>query len=318
MRFDVAVIGAGVIGSCAAFHLADRGLKVALVDDGGRGATHAAAGMLSPSFEFTHEAGKPALEALLRRGLGAWADFASRLTAHPHAELGYHRRGVYGIGYHARPRGSEKPAPDALPAFSRRPSLFMPGEGVVEPLRVLEVAQRALKARGGRVVDGRGEPTDEGVLVDGELVRAETVVLTTGAAPGPAGPRVQGVRGEAFLVRLSEDDRDAVPTVVRSSTAYFVPRVDGTLYIGATEEWPGAIAAGADDLWRDAERLLPCLGRAQRLVRLEGFRPFISRDGPVIARDGERPNLIRAQGHHRHGVLLAAVTAEAIEELLAR
>lgn len=316
MGFDVAILGAGVIGASAAFHLADRGYRVALVGDGASGATAAAGGMLSPHFEIGHEAAEPALKRMLEDSLDAWDAFAGRLSDDPYAAFGYRRDGVYGIGYHARPRGAVLPESDALPAFTRRPSLFCPDEGAVEPAPLLAALRREAGARGAALISGAGRVTAKGLEVAGERIAADVIVIATGAnqQTGPSG--LQGVKGEAFLFRLAKGDEDAVPQVVRSSTAYFIPRTDGTLYLGATEEWPGAISATADDLYRDAVRLLPCLERAERIDRFVGMRPFVSRRGPLIARDTERAEVIHAVGHHRNGILLAPLTAQAIEDLL--
>jgi len=49
MRAEVAVVGAGIIGTLAAYELARRGLSVLLLDAGKEGAaTLASAGMLAP------------------------------------------------------------------------------------------------------------------------------------------------------------------------------------------------------------------------------------------------------------------------------
>lgn len=315
MTFDVAVIGAGIIGASVAFRLAARGLSVAILDSGRAGASAAAAGMLSPSFETSHEAGSPAFRASLEKSLGLWDSFAHAVSDDPFTAFGYRRDGVYGIGFHARPEGSDLPAPGALPAFARKPSAFVPWEGVVEPERLIGALLRRAEAFGARRIVGEARLQDGNVLVGDVRISAGNIVITTGAGMGLAPPGLQAVIGRAFIARLAAGDRDAVPAVVRSPTAYFVPRQDGTLYVGATEEWPGAIAPTPDELWRDAERLLPCLDRAERLAVLTGRRPFVRREGPVILRE-EGTGLIRAQGHHRNGVLLAPLTAETVLELL--
>src|SRR5258707_12806556 len=49
-RYDVVVVGAGIVGCAVSYHLAKSGLKVALLDKGGVAgeASQAAAGMLAP------------------------------------------------------------------------------------------------------------------------------------------------------------------------------------------------------------------------------------------------------------------------------
>ncbi|MEM1379694.1 MAG: FAD-dependent oxidoreductase [Pseudomonadota bacterium] len=317
MGFDVTIVGAGVIGAAAAFHLADRGFKVALVSDGARGGSMAAAGMLSPSFEIGHDAADPTFAAMLRAGLAAWEDFAYRLADDPYTAFGYHRRGVYGIGYHAVPQGAVVPETgQALNGFTTLPSAFAPEEGAVEPAPFIETALGVLQRQGGTLIKGRARLEAGAVIVNGERISSAHVIIATGASSGLGPESLQAVRGEAFVVELDPQDAGCVPTVVRSPTVYFVPRRDGSLYVGATEEWPGAIAGTADEVWRDAVRLLPALSRVRSKVRVSGARPFLSRGGPLIHRDDEGSGVIRAQGHHRNGVLLAALTAQRLEDIL--
>ncbi|MEZ5892794.1 MAG: FAD-dependent oxidoreductase [Parvularculaceae bacterium] len=80
---DIAIIGGGVIGLALARALAKAGAAVTVIDAGARdpAATHAAAGMLAPSFE--HGEGEGALGAALyhfgARGLALWPDYAAAL-----------------------------------------------------------------------------------------------------------------------------------------------------------------------------------------------------------------------------------------------
>jgi glycine oxidase len=314
--YDVIVIGDGVIGSACAYVLAREKLSVLLVGDGRPGATAAAAGMLCPDFELTHDAGKPKLAELLSHSAEAWERFASELSDRPGEELGYQRQGAYGIGYHARPRGSVQAPGGSLPAFSQRPSFFAPKDGSVEPELLLSCLYRRLVGLGGERLLERAVLSEDCIRTKIGEFAAGHVVLATGADPGAGPELLTGVEGEAFLVRLR--DPGDVPRVVRSPTAYFVPRKDGTLYIGATENWPGAIPQHRDELWRDAVRLLPGLSDARLLRHLQGLRPFVSRDGPLVVRDRERPDLIRAQGHYRNGVLLAPATADTVKDLVLR
>src|SRR5689334_14893503 len=76
---DVATVGAGVVGLGIAWRLAQDGATVTVFDRGaaGRGATHAAAGMLAACSEA--EPGEEDLVALGRRAQSMWPAFAAEL-----------------------------------------------------------------------------------------------------------------------------------------------------------------------------------------------------------------------------------------------
>src|SRR5258707_4209979 len=76
--FDVAVVGAGVVGAAIAYECAARGARVILLDRDrpGAHASGAAAGMLAPCSE-AHEAG-PFLDFARESG-AMWPSFAERV-----------------------------------------------------------------------------------------------------------------------------------------------------------------------------------------------------------------------------------------------
>ncbi|MEM1410156.1 MAG: FAD-dependent oxidoreductase, partial [Pseudomonadota bacterium] len=205
-----------------------------------------------------------------------------------------------------------------LPHFSKQPTIFVPGEGAVDPPRLIHALVGAAQEKGADLIKGKADLNADDLSVDGSPVRARDILIATGAAPETAPEGLQAVRGTAFLVTLAEKDAGAVPTIVRSPTAYFLPRTARKLYVGATEEWPGAIAATAEELMRDAQKLLPCLADAEDVQEVSGLRPFLHRGGPLIQRDRQHARLIRAQGHHRNGVLLVPLTLNRIDDILHR
>ncbi len=92
-RYDVVVVGGGVIGLACAWDLATRGMTVAVVDpEPGRGASWAAAGMLAPVSEVHH--GEEALLALALASARRWPGFASELSAAVGRPIGYRTTGT--------------------------------------------------------------------------------------------------------------------------------------------------------------------------------------------------------------------------------
>ncbi|MEX0429097.1 FAD-dependent oxidoreductase, partial [Nocardioides sp. DS6] len=78
VRGLVRVLGAGIVGLAVADELVGRGHPVEVVDPApGSGASHAAAGMLSPAGELWH--GETDVLTLGRRSADLWPGFATRL-----------------------------------------------------------------------------------------------------------------------------------------------------------------------------------------------------------------------------------------------
>ena len=95
---------------------------------------------------------------------------------------------------------------------------------------------------------------------------------------------------------------------------YLVPREDGLLVVGATSEpeagfSEGLTPEGQKQLQAGIAALLPEASQWPPMERWWGFRPCTPDEGPLL---GASPmaGLWLACGHHRNGVLLAAITAE--------
>jgi glycine oxidase len=114
--------------------------------------------------------------------------------------------------------------------------------------------------------------------------------------------------------------RDALRRVLFGPGTYLVPRDDGLVVVGATSE-PGAgfgtglTPAGQRLLQAGIAALLPEAEGWPPMERWWGFRPCTPDEGPLLG-PGPLAGLWLATGHHRNGVLLAAVTAEVLAEAL--
>jgi glycine oxidase len=159
----------------------------------------------------------------------------------------------------------------------------------------------------------------------GWVVRSERVVLAAGAwTGGVAGvpenvlPPVRPVKGQ--IMRL----RSPVPVLTRcvrgtvhGSPVYLVPRGDGELVVGATQEELGfdtrITAGGLWELLRDARELVPGVTELEVADVVAGLRPGTPDNLPLIG-PTRMPGLHLATGHHRSGVLLAPLTADLVAD----
>jgi glycine oxidase len=222
-------------------------------------------------------------------------------------------------------------------------------EASVDPRALARALAAALRSAGGvlrtgtEVVDGLwdGErlvgvrtapsaltrPSDELVQTLAADVRADAVVLCNGAwsgrtawLPEAARPLVRPVKGETVELRPREGEPAPAARIVASERVYLVPRPDGRLIVGATQEERGfdtvVTAGGVHELLREAYRVLPDVAEMEFAGTIAGLRPGTPDNLPIVGR-GAVDGLVLATGHFRNGVLLAPLTAEAVAATLA-
>jgi glycine oxidase len=107
--------------------------------------------------------------------------------------------------------------------------------------------------------------------------------------------------------------------IVQGSSVYLVPREDGEIVVGATQEEMGSdksvTAGGVWQLLRDSRAIVPGITELELAETVAGLRPGTPDNAPVIG-PSQLPGLVVATGHFRAGVLLAPVTADLIAGLL--
>ncbi|WP_067495926.1 glycine oxidase ThiO [Actinoplanes sp. TFC3] len=316
MTSPLTVVGGGIIGLSIAWRCAQRGLDVAVYDEGrDDGAWYAAAGMLAAAGETAF--GQEALSALLLESSKRWAGFAAGLGS-----LGYDRTGALDValtsddlasarrmwGYRDGPQPlASSELRDLEPALSPRVrgGALLPGDHQVDPRRVVAALRSAL----GDAVQPRRVDT----IPDGPVVIAAGIgtAALTGLPVRPVKGLVLRLRAEPGLLR------HVINGYVDGRHVYVVPRADGDIIVGATEEERAdlTVTAGAVlELLRSATDLVPDLAEAELTETVVRHRPGTPDNAPLLGR--WRTDVIVAAGHHRNGVLLAPITADLIADLV--
>jgi glycine oxidase len=339
----VAVIGGGIIGCATALELARRGCRVTLLERGAPGseASSAAAGLLAPLGSspdpgpFNRLAIEswrlyPGVVAELRDLTGVDVEHMTAGTLYPVAgareiaaareRLAWPLAPEFGI---EMVEGSELQALEPALGKDVTAARLVRGDHWVNNQRLvtayaLAAAARGVTVRTGALVEriviegGRAR----GVVVDGEPLHADAVLLAAGAWSGalaagigarlPVGP----VRGQMLAV---SNVPSLLTHAIHRDDIYLVPRPSGELLIGATVEQVGFERAvtpeGLGGLIAQAVALVPEIGRRPITRSWYGFRPSAPDGMPVLGPWPDVAGLFAATGHFRNGILLAPITA---------
>lgn len=349
-RPNVAVVGAGTIGLASAWRAARSGCTVTLIDpEPGRGASWAAAGMLAPATEAHYgEEGLLELNLASRR---RWPSFAADLADTGYRETGTvvvardndDRAALDDLLDFQRDLGLQVRRLSSREARGLEPGLAPTVRGAVLAEDDHQVDNRALvrallaacedegvemvRARATEVSTAAGHVDGVG-LASGGRVNADAVLVAAGAwSSDLVDLPVRPVKGQLVHLHHPRHGPEAMtdPLVARNVRAvggrpdrpavYLVPRADGRLVLGATAEERGfdiAVTAGAVlDLLREAYELLPGLTAYELTETTAGLRPGTPDNAPLIGPAGP-DGLVVATGHHRNGILLTPITAEAV------
>ncbi len=175
------------------------------------------------------------------------------------------------------------------------------------------------------VADGAGARVRGVALAEGGEIGADRVVVAAGSWSGAvhglaAGLRsaVRPVKGQLLRLRhpagLPPVLTHTIRATVRGADVYLVPRADGEVIVGATQEERGpdlTVTAGAvHDLLHDAMSVLPVTSELILAETCSGLRPGTPDNGPIVGEAGPG-GLLLATGHYRNGILMSAATADA-------
>ncbi|HLH75133.1 MAG TPA: glycine oxidase ThiO [Chloroflexota bacterium] len=351
---EVVIVGGGSIGCSIAYQLALDGVRSLILERDylAAGASGVAAGMLAPQVEAPFDdpffdltlAGRKShgpLAAALYEDVGldvecrATGILRVALDEADRVELQRRQRWQTARGLRADWLESEQlgecePLLNGVAGRLLAGGLWLPDEGQVRSPRLVQALAAASVKRGAMVVEGswavgferRGDRIS-GVRTPQGIVSAETVVLAAGVWSTdlaqtigldlPVGP----VKGQILTLRAIQQ---TPRTVIWSGECYLVPRVDGQVILGATEEDGNydrrPTLAGIGSLSEAALEFLPAVGQFTIEGIWAGLRPAAPDRYPIVGRAPGFENLILATAHYRNGILLGPLTGRWISQLI--
>ena len=331
------VLGGGLMGLAVAHQLSRRGQTVTVISRRrSEAAGFVAAGMLAPHAEGLSgnllQLGQASLERIPRwvaqiesdsglgcglRTSGIVVPFrtASERDAYPTASLGQTLDRT----------GLEQEIPGLGPEWTT--GLLFEQDGQIDNRRqLMRALERACVSLGVQFMEGaevlnllQGDQEQlTGVILRSaegkqQQLNCRQAVLCSGAWSQQLVPQLPVFPVKGQMLSL-QGPREALKRVIFGPGTYLVPREDGLIVVGATSERDAAFAEGLtpdgqQQLQRGIAALLPVATGWPPMERWWGFRPCTPDEGPLLG-PGPIPGLWLACGHHRNGVLLAAITAE--------
>jgi glycine oxidase len=344
-RPDVLIIGGGIIGLTTAYFLARDGARVEVVDKGdfGHEASWAGAGILSPA---SAADSKTAADRFRARSVSLFAGFSAELRERTGIDNEYHCcGGIEFTGGHREAESDEWRGPGVAfqvlessalkslePAVAAEwmPAYHIPQMAQVRNPRHLKAVLAACQALGVRLrvgcpVHGFERTGAKIAAVRTALGRivAERFLIAAGAWSDAVStelawrPGIRPVRGQIALLNPS---MRPIQRILMWGSRYIVPRKDGLVLVGSTEEDAGfdkrTTASAIGELLGLACKLVPALSQAPLERCWAGLRPG-SPDGlPYLGRVPGWDNMFVAAGHFRSGIQLSVGTGLAMKELL--
>ena len=349
-NFDVAVAGAGAIGSAIAWKLAQSGLRVALFDRGdpGREASWASAGIISAAPE--NRSGIP-MVPLGKASCALYPEFVAALEEIAGQSVGYRPKGTiealfsaeaisdlstlivlhHGLGLRAEPLRPED-ARELEPALSPdiEAAALRPDEASVDNRLLTQALLAAAERSGVKIFAGLGVEAirREGNRCTGVKLRSATLSAKwTVISAGSFSSQIEGAKAYApvrpakgQIVALRADGL-TMERVLWSDKIYLVPRNDGRIVAGATVEHVGydktVTAAGLAKVLAAAIELAPGLADARIDESWAGLRPDSPDHLPILG-PTDLDGLLIATGHFRSGILLTPITAKLVRDWITK
>jgi glycine oxidase len=341
---DVLIIGGGVIGLTTAYYLAQDGVTVLVLDQAelGRQASWAGAGIIPPG---NSRRAKLPYDLLRAHSAEMYPVLSHELRQRTGVDNGYVVCGGLENADESEPlpldawrdegiafeewdaRQLHEQMPYVGPTLAR--SYFLPGMAQVRNPRHLQALITGCRLLG---VHLQPECAVRGLVREGAAIAAvETTAgrLTAAKYLVAAGawsdrllkevglqPGVRPVRGQIALLQTES----ALRPILLQGKRYLVPRLDGRVLVGSTEEEAGfdtrPTAGAIEELLSFAVSLVPELADAALERCWAGLRPGTPDGLPFLGKVPDVSNLFVAAGHYRAGIQLSPATGLVLKQLL--
>ncbi|MFA1818833.1 NAD(P)/FAD-dependent oxidoreductase [Virgibacillus oceani] len=338
----VIIIGSGIAGTSAAYHLVKNNIEVVMVDNHHEGnATAAGAGIVCPWMSKTNNQN---WYQMVRRGAKYYPELIAQLKEDGETNTGYKKVGALAVSlypeemdrlmlnlenkYEDAPemgmfeRMSGREAKELFPPLNEEfEAVYVSGGARVDGRLLRDALKRAAEKNGAEMMYGEAELiSDEGnvkgVRVNGgNDIYADSVIATGGAwAPELLKPlglqlKVMPQRGQIVHLKLPETDTSDWPLLVPQKGHYMLAFDDSRVVAGATREKGSGFdhrvtAGGMAEVMAETLTVAPGLDNGTVEEIRVGFRPMGPDMAPLLGYVQPFNNLILANGLGASGLTM--------------
>jgi D-hydroxyproline dehydrogenase subunit beta len=346
--YDVAVIGAGIVGAACALEFARAGLRVAIIerDSVASGATGAAMGHVVVMDD------SPAQLALTTWSQSLWRDLAPMLPA----SVEYYRPGTIWIASDDEEMAEVRRKHDAFAANDipceildsqalaeaepslRRPlagALLVTDDAVLHPHRAAEYLIAEAQKLGAQLITGHAVMSAayrRVTLANGDALQAAHILNAAGSLATSITPGIPVRKRKGHIILTESYPGYAHHQLVElgylksahaseaDSVAFNVqPRLSGHLLIGSSRQYgnedPGLDQHILDAMMRRAAFFMPRLSGLKTIRSWTGFRAATPDKLPLIGPTDD-PTVLLATGHEGLGITTSLGTARLLADHL--
>ncbi len=342
MKYDVIVVGAGIIGLATAEYLLQQGLNVLILEREyvGKECSWAGGGILSPLIPWNYP--QP-VTCLTKFSVNLFPEWTARLHAVTGINPEYHQCGMlilppYDLGsaIHWCSRNNANMHQLELPQHisternkkvshseAETRTIFLPSIAQIRNPRLLRALHRHVIRLGGQIMENctvHNLTVKQGRVRSLQTSRGKFTANDYAITAGTWSKEVLGqyafnleikpICGQMLLFKFEEPPISAV--YVKGNT-YLIPRKDGHLLVGSTLEDKGfnkqITISARNQMLKNASAILPELYKTSIVHQWSGLRPATHRNIPTIGQHPNLTNLYVNSGHFRYGITMAPGSA---------
>ncbi|WP_163540071.1 FAD-dependent oxidoreductase [Gracilibacillus sp. YIM 98692] len=326
------IIGAGIVGTSTAYHLAKQGVEVTLVDADFDGrATTAAAGIVCP---WVSQRRNQSWYYLARNSARFYPELVDQLAAEGIENTGYKRVGTLVIRKDAKrfdkihgvlqKRKDHAPEMGSVTQLSpeetkaRIPiiddgysSIEISGGARVHGEKIRQALLKACHKYGVKQIEGQAELIKENgqakAMVNDQVLQGNKIILAVGAwfsdLIKPLGMKglIRPQKAQITEVQMKNKQTDDWPVIMPGGRSYMVPAENGSVVAGTTHEDnvgydTSVTPGGLHQIFTDMLELAPDLANSSLSKVNVGFRPVAPHYLPVYGSLPEYENILVANG----------------------